>query len=158
TATRSTEASTQKGPEPAEKWMPERFAAGPDAKLLPFQGKQYYDKITRQMPNGQLVNLVLIRPQGAGDPRPFYMMETKVWNDLYAEFRKEGGPADSASKWKNDGGKLPAVGMTVTDAHRFSEWIGGKLPTTQQWDYAAAMSSRPDSVGAAIALSARRAA
>src|SRR5262249_14893926 len=93
TATRSTEASTQKGPEAAEKWIPKRFTAASGAKLLPFQGKQYYDKITRQMPNGQLVNLVLIRPQGAGDPRPFYMMETKVWNDLYAEFRKEGGPA-----------------------------------------------------------------
>jgi formylglycine-generating enzyme required for sulfatase activity len=31
----------------------------------------------------------------------------------------------------------PVMAVHVEDAHRFARWLGGKLPSTQQWDKAA---------------------
>src|SRR5262249_33297617 len=37
----------------------------------------------------------------------------------------------------SDNGRLPVMRVTVVEAHCFAAWLGGFLPTVQQWDKAA---------------------
>ena len=81
---------------------------------------------------------------------PFYIMETKVWNDLYAKFADAQPDVAKSSKWKEGwaasttqypGGKLsgdwPVVNISCAEAHAFANWLGGRLPSTSEWDRAA---------------------
>ncbi|GIW84775.1 MAG: hypothetical protein KatS3mg107_0435 [Gemmataceae bacterium] len=78
----------------------------------------------------------LIAPaSGPNMPAPFYMLETKVWNKLYAA---GGGtvPPDSQAH----GEHAPVTGVTALEAARFAQNVfGGRLPTPPEWDYAAGL-------------------
>ena len=82
----------------------------------------------------------------------FYMMETEVWNDLFAEFVKtnEDSLTDQQQTWRMGatvGGKplgvsgpqarLPVLNVHHLDAFRFAIWLGGRLPTKEEWNIAA---------------------
>jgi serine/threonine protein kinase len=78
----------------------------------------------------------LIAPAGGpGIPAPFYMLETKVWNKLYAA---SGGTVPPASQVHGE--HAPVTGVTALEAARFAQNVfGGRLPTPQEWDYAAGL-------------------
>jgi formylglycine-generating enzyme required for sulfatase activity len=75
-------------------------------------------------------------------------METKVWNDLFAQFAAEhqeisgewnNGWAESPDKLpdKKLNGRWPVLKVSCRDAFLFAQWLGGRLPTEDQWKRAA---------------------
>lgn len=83
--------------------------------------------------------------------RPFYMLETKVWNDLYALFSSQAATV-AGNKWKlgtqkfANPGRLPVTNVAVQEADAFSKWLKEKvfnqqpvdvrLPSKEEWDLA----------------------
>jgi formylglycine-generating enzyme required for sulfatase activity len=102
------------------------------------------------------VTFVLV-PKHANLPRSFYIMEHKVWNELFAAFNeqfvKEHGPltpSDWPDAWATSGATTgnadmpaadhphhPVMGVTHKQAEQFAKWLGGSLPSVLQWDAAA---------------------
>jgi serine/threonine protein kinase len=69
---------------PPTGWLPVKA----DDLLEDRRGRHCYRQLVRDV-DGQRVVMVLV-PQGKPtDPDTFYIMENKVWNDLYAVFRKD---------------------------------------------------------------------
>ena len=66
----------------------------------------------------------------------FYIDETEVTNQAYAEFCKDKNrpmPVEAAKERPMD----PIVGVAFLDAQEFAKWAGKRLPTTQEWEKAA---------------------
>lgn len=73
---------TQTGPD----WLPVGWNADNPADIVADRnGKNYYRRIIRNF-DGQTVAMQAIPRTQPDDPPTFYMMQTKVWNDLYARF------------------------------------------------------------------------
>jgi hypothetical protein len=140
---------------PGEKiFLPSGCVPGDKAEIVNLTtGGKLYNVIERQLEDGTRIPFRLI-----ADPdspvRPFYIMENKVTNALFAKFAAA-KPADVKSEeWKQGalaGGKqmgitgherLPVFNVTVEDAHRCAVWLGGRLPTAQQWEAAAGYSAK----------------
>jgi serine/threonine protein kinase len=85
-----------------------------------------------------VARLVEKKPNRSGQPDPFYIMEDKVWVELFQLFADENPKMIQSSGWKNGQNKLwPALGVSGEEAEKFATWLGGRLPTTEQWDQAA---------------------
>jgi len=94
---------------------------------------------------------------------PFYIMRNKVSNELFALFAKsELGRKHAGTQWQQGGvrfdgtqdirlpahdhPKHPVFNVSTNEAHHFATWLGGELPSPEQWDTAAgkfASSNRP---------------
>ncbi len=85
------------------------------------------------------VRFRLVVPGEGQQLRPFYMMETKVWNDLFRVFAQAHPERlDPETRWTQTAdGRLPVYFVSVKEADRFARWIGGRLPSGDQWDTAA---------------------
>ena len=101
--------------------------------------KVYPKRIERVLPDGTAVPLLLIEGREASGPPSFYLMEDKVWNELFAKFAPK---HPSAGKER-----LPVMEITARQAHEFAVWLGGSLPSPEQWDKAAGYYDRGDRVG-----------
>jgi hypothetical protein len=151
----------------ADRSHPDWTPAGPDwsipegAQLIAIGALggevRYYDQITRLVntPMGQTiqVNFRLIPDRS----EPFYMMENKVWNDLFRVFANERPELLENTDWQRGAvangqflgvegdynGRLPVVGVQLDDAYDFASWLGGHLPTMEQWDKAAGLYGNP---------------
>src|SRR5262245_31162141 len=95
-------------------------------------------RIERDAIGGVKPSFVLVVPPAG---KPFYVMETKAWNGLMAEFIKARDGDETASKsWRAKPADGVATGMTVMDAVACAKWLGGRLPTPAEWDAAAGYS------------------
>ncbi|MBY0527304.1 MAG: protein kinase [Gemmataceae bacterium] len=91
------------------------------------------------------VPFVLVRRTQDKDPATFYIMEDKVWVDLFRAYESQPGTNLASEKWKtyevdrkqNKDAKNPILGVVAVDADRCAQWLGGLLPTPKQWDKAA---------------------
>jgi formylglycine-generating enzyme required for sulfatase activity len=93
------------------------------------------------------IPFILVPQQAAGEPESFYIMEQKVTNGLFGQFAEAhpeklrdsqwdlGGQAGSRSTGKNE--QFPVLRVTGEEARQFAEWLGGQLPSPEQWDRAA---------------------
>jgi hypothetical protein len=137
--------------------LPPHCVVASGATLKRVGDRVYANRIERASPDGP-VPFLLITPKPLTDePRPFYIMETKVWNGLFAKFARENPDAVKDSDvWrpiaegklpKGWNARLPAMDMTAGQAHLCAKWLGGKLPSVEQWNKAAGLHDRGDRIG-----------
>jgi formylglycine-generating enzyme required for sulfatase activity len=89
--------------------------------------------------------------------RTFYLAETEVtngafrrylrettarppptWQEAYDRLRREHGLDEAEAD------RHPAVGLDHATAARFARWLGGRLPTSAEWEYAAQSGGLPE--------------
>jgi serine/threonine protein kinase/formylglycine-generating enzyme required for sulfatase activity len=137
--------------------LPPGCVSAPGARLERVGPKVYPGRVVRVVPPAKLepsefgdlkVDFLLIKKDHRTDPDPFYIMENKVWNALFARFIAEKPEsAEDNAMWQPIAKgrvrlpptkeRLPATDMTGREAYLCAEWLGGKLPTCEQWDKAA---------------------
>jgi hypothetical protein len=137
---------------PQPEYRPDGDAVEEDGK-----GVKYYRRIAYHLPDGTRVPFVLVPQRRRGrapDRRPnpptFYIMEDKVSLALFRRFARLHPDRVKGREWEREGadGRLPVFGVRVNDAYAFaSAWLGGNLPTAEQWDTAAGRYADPRGEG-----------
>lgn len=129
--------------------LPEPSAAGPFRPavgtriLFPDKAKKSFYQHIECMAGDLSVRFVLVPYVGEEkESMPFYIMENKVSNTLFARFLEwqAQGDKNAVSNTPTKAGDLPALGVEYKQAYQFAQWLGGAqggLPLPIQWDTAA---------------------
>jgi formylglycine-generating enzyme required for sulfatase activity len=140
-----------------EFWKPSELyvAAGEKFRTDNRWRYRYYEQIERKITDQIVVRFLLICPNDQlkimdGEPRqPFYIMQDKVWNDLFAHFADLATTKLTNTGWTQGGqkyhaqaspeahaqaapidlgvkdqqGQLPVFRVTLSDATSFAQWL-----------------------------------
>ena len=71
--------------------------------------------------------------------RPFWICQTETTNAMYGRFREATNhrTPDFAGDDHYNGGDQPVVGVDYDDALAYCRWVGGRLATEAEWEFAA---------------------
>jgi serine/threonine protein kinase len=128
-------------------WKPNWRAVPGTKQITDTTQRRFYKEIDVLLPNLTPVRFVLVPQQRDSLPKDlptFYIMQDKVWNELYVPFATT--KLKSYLSWQywfwrflrgTQNTRYPALGMKVFQADAFAQMLGGRLPSTQQWDKAA---------------------
>jgi serine/threonine protein kinase len=161
--------------DPREVYLPDRrpwfsWEAEQLANIItdPHSGKKYYSEIACVLKDGPRIPFVLIPFSGGKNDPPviqlptFYMMKYKVSAELFQYFADHQPNAVASAEWRRGGLMgdlkhrtdtgigdllLPVYRVPAKDAMNFADWLGGHLPTYQQWDKAAGRYYNPPRSG-----------
>ena len=136
--------------QPADVVQVEGFELGKTYRAV--EGRIFAERIYCT-PAEKRIELVLIPHESKDDPPTFYMLKSKVTNELFGAFVAETSASRSLNPLSNDwhlGGRAgtedrpatecpqhPVYGVHIEDAEAFAAWLGGRLPSAKQWDKAA---------------------
>jgi formylglycine-generating enzyme required for sulfatase activity len=120
-------------------FRPADWAASEGETVEDSNKSPYYVWLERRLPDGGApVRFLLIPKRRKEDPETFYMMRDKVSVGQFGAFSRARPGDVKGGKWnKGELEDYPVWVVTVEDAHRFAQWLGGRLPSTEQWDKAA---------------------
>ncbi|HZU35091.1 MAG TPA: SUMF1/EgtB/PvdO family nonheme iron enzyme, partial [Gemmataceae bacterium] len=125
-----------------------------DAVLEKAGSRQLWNRIEYVRDGLHVPFVLVLRAPGTG-AQPFYIMQDKVTNGLFKKFVQSPKGAQWAAPRRNDwhdgaikgedpstdvgseDDELPVFRVTAEQAQTFAEWLGGDLPTMEQWDTAA---------------------
>jgi len=114
---------------PLPTW-PDEYHAVEGAKNTDIGTKRYAARIEgKEEIGGVRPTFILVTLR---DKKFLYVMETKAWNGLMAEFRKSSGGAP----WTGSP-TVAAMGMTYDEAAACAKLLRGRVPTPDEWDDAA---------------------
>jgi serine/threonine protein kinase len=149
---------------------PAKWDAVEDAGTHAVRGTHYHQKLTRKVAGEELV-AVLVYPTGPGDPEPFYILQNKITNRVFAETWREvmrGRQATLAEQlqkdfsvfgtWRKgaetldgdflgiegDQAGVPVLGVTLPEALLVARELGGTLPSILEWKKAAGALNEDD--------------
>ncbi len=146
--------------------IPPRARPSVSARRAEIEGRVMYEAIEIPLPDSQAneasrLEFVLVPRRSTADPPTFYMLKKEVSNRWFAKFANASNKLKHAeTTWRQgtlagdvhlgvEGRQLdfPVVHVTVDEAHAFAEWLGGLLPTAEQWDKAAGQKEPSPTVG-----------
>jgi formylglycine-generating enzyme required for sulfatase activity len=81
--------------------------------------------------------------------QPFWMGRTEVTVKAYLDAMQQNGLRSPASPSFNDQWHLtnhPIVNVSLEDAARFCSFVGGRLPSNDEWEYSAAAGARTSAI------------
>jgi len=125
--------------------LPAGFVPASTAQNVVIHHHAYPDQLVCER-DGLQIPFRLINGRETG---PFYMMENKVTNGIFAKFAASNPQAVDGSSWARgacgeqkdlgvDGrDQYPVFRVTCIEAAQCARWLGGELPSAQQWDEAA---------------------
>lgn len=125
--------------------LPEGFVAAATAQNVVIHDHEYPSEIVCER-HGLTIPFRLVDSRRTG---PFYMMENKVTNGVFARFAAENPTAVSGGSWqrgacgaREDLGvkgrdEYPVYRVTCVQAALCARWLGGQLPSADEWDEAA---------------------
>ncbi len=123
-----------------------RFVGVAGSKIVPVGNKTYFERIEYALENGEKAAFVLIVPPAPG--KPFYFMQDKVSINLFREYAQASRSRElPAVNDKDYRGQSPVTRINAVEAFAFAQWLGGKLPTAQQWDEAAGLRDQSGHAG-----------
>jgi formylglycine-generating enzyme required for sulfatase activity len=129
------------------RYLPKDFEAIGSETEDDDSGGKYYKQI-RSSNEKSSVEFVLIPRKkqfwkadaNLADPRTFYISRFKTSREQFRMFAVRNPEKVTDERWREgDRAKddhVPVRNVTVTDAHAFAEWLGGRLPSCKQWDKA----------------------
>jgi hypothetical protein len=130
--------------------VPDGFQKTDDAKTVTVDGRPLYERIARVLPDKTELVMVLVPKSRPADPDPFYILRDKVTNHAFGHYARENPAAVRDSKWEGgpegpnaiplgarDFPFHPVLRVSVDEADGFARWLGGRLPSADQWDKAA---------------------
>jgi serine/threonine protein kinase len=153
-------------PPPAVDWEPKDHGfvtpEGAVVEQAPFDKRSYYNRVVKDV-GGQDVTFLLVPREKQGE-QTFYVMENKVSNGLFKAAAKDPNfqkqlaelhakyPNLKWDEWRkgwrkgnqdvgSDDDALPVLRVNVLEAYCFARWLGGDLPTVDQWDKASGKGS-----------------
>lgn len=154
----SNRGNTTPSPPPAKPWFPSQDfqpAEGAALHREKINGQLVYDRIERVIPGENERPVVFILVADSNSPaKPFYIMQNEAWNGLYHRFAdennrsigrdgKDNKPIFEEGAMIGDGSlgadnpRLPVVNISAHEADRCAAWLGGRLPTVEEWNTAA---------------------
>jgi len=142
--------------------LPVGFQAAEGSKLQRLANNRIHpDRIVRRLSDRLSVVFLLIavEPSDGGPTSPFYIMENKVWNELFDAFLEDQrgaaqgltpGLAQRRTALQKQPESWPVFSITAQEAQQFAHWLvpsttpnlRGDLPTPEQWDKASGFYDR----------------
>jgi serine/threonine protein kinase/formylglycine-generating enzyme required for sulfatase activity len=130
-------------------YLPPNCKPKSGAEIVTIGKARLYKQVVLERKDTPAIAFLLVKKTSESDPAPFYIMENKVSNQLFGLFAKTHPEAVKNSHWQ-EGGKSaawqdlgvdkypnsPVLRVTLLEAHRFAQWLGGEIPSARQWDKA----------------------
>ncbi len=126
-------------------WLPHTSRSiEPSGDLRDIEGQVFSENLDISVGDETIRFRLVDTRSTVGHYLPFYLSETKVWNNLYEIFENERQNSGNRKGVIGDDRlsepKFPAFGMTANEAYEFARWLGGEegnLPSVRQWWIAA---------------------
>jgi serine/threonine protein kinase len=113
---------------------------GEEIREFPTDSVRYYARFHKNR-GGQRIAFLLVHKENDKYPRTFYVMENKVSVKLFRAYVEslgaKKGDLKCAAPLSEQHDENPVLGMDGRSAWACAAWLGGHLPSVQQWDAAA---------------------